>query len=78
MNIIITIRAGYIRSAASYFLLKKNIKWVIIGKLIYKKNNIILKSFFFLKSIIFGRDFKIFVNNHKTQEDTTVREFIYE
>lgn len=48
MNVLITGGAGYIGSATSYLLLKKNIRPVIIDKLIYKKNNIIPKKSFFL------------------------------
>ena len=52
MNILITGGAGYIGSATSYLLLKKNIKPVIIDKLIYKKDNIIPKKSIFFKSNI--------------------------
>ena len=40
MNILITDGAGYIGSKTSYLLIKKNIKQVIIDKLIYKKDYI--------------------------------------
>tara|TARA_B100001057_G_scaffold495210_1_gene593669 strand:+ start:269 stop:1246 length:978 start_codon:yes stop_codon:yes gene_type:complete len=52
MNILITGGAGYIGSATSYLLIKKNIKPVIIDKLIYKKDNIIPKKSVFFKSNI--------------------------
>ena len=52
MNVLITGGAGYIGSATSYLLLKKNIRPVIIDKLIYKKNNIIPKKSFFYKTNI--------------------------
>lgn len=78
MNIVIIISDGYNRLKLSYLLLKKNIKMVIIDKLIHKKNNIIPKKSILFKSIIFSRDFKIFVNNYKTLKDTTVKEFIHE
>ena len=52
MNILITGGAGYIGSATSYLLIKKNIKPVIIDKLIYKEDNIIPKKSFFFKANI--------------------------
>jgi UDP-glucose 4-epimerase len=52
MNILITGGAGYIGSATSYLLIKKNIKPIIIDKLIYKKKNIIPKKSIFFKSNI--------------------------
>ena len=52
MNILITGGAGYIGSATSYLLIEKNIKPIIIDKLIYKKDNIIPKKSIFFKSNI--------------------------
>ena len=52
MNILITGGAGYIGSATSYLLIRKNITPIIIDKLIYKKNNIKVKNSFFFKSNI--------------------------
>ena len=56
MNILITGGAGYIGSATSYLLIKKNIKPIIIDKLIYKKKNIIPKKSIFFKSNISNLD----------------------
>ena len=52
MTILITGGAGYIGSATSYLLIKKEIKPVIVDKLIYKNKNIIPKSSIFFKSNI--------------------------
>ena len=52
MNILITGGAGYIGAATSYLLIKKNIRPIIIDKLIYKKNNIIAKKSIFFKANI--------------------------
>jgi UDP-glucose 4-epimerase len=49
MNVLVTGGAGYIGSATSYLLLKKNILPVVIDKLIYKKKNIVPKKVIFFK-----------------------------
>jgi len=52
MNILITGGAGYIGSATSYLLIKKKHNPIIIDKLIYKKENILIKNSIFFKSDI--------------------------
>ncbi len=52
MNVLITGGSGYIGSATSYHLIKKNINPIIVDKLIYKKKNIKVKNSIFFRANI--------------------------